>query len=925
MRSFTPPLLIFILWAFCFSSAQAPTTVRVGVTVLRSDDKAISATDMRDRLVKALNRQKLDKKRRLSVEAVALESALGGDAIAEAKAKNCQFVLSTLLTDLRTSAQTDLSDLAELTVFDATVAYRLVRASDGVLIAMGAAKAEQTTTLPAVAREAMAQVADKVIAEIAKAGSVPPPDESAMARKPLEELRPGPAGVPMVSANLCAWLPTDIPHGEVLPGVCQYVMTLPQKMPNFICHQEASRYRGKSPAPSDLIAASVRYEDGNETYSEIKVNGKPAPIAEAQATGLWTSGEFGSNNLRSIFGPVNQPLFRFARESAVGEHAAWVFTYQVAKQNEALWRLRGEDQVAAPPYAGELWVDQKTGAVLRFRSMAKDLPENFPLTGAEQRIEYENVAFADGSAFVLPIEFAVTTTYRGEEETRNLVRFTDCHKFRARGRLVLDAQLSPAGGDAAGQVPPSAASLQRDRNEREAVFAAIGEQALQESEARREADQEQMLNAVTALTVERMVTLQRERRQIQAQNEAIARNTANTIETPDTAPRITFRASARLVLVSVVLRDAKGQAIGHVGQEAFRLFDEGKLQVIQHFSVEGAESSVLGQQAAGPVRAPETAQPALNQMRTAGQERDTAYLFDDVHLSLEEIRSARQAAERHLGSLKAGERAAIFTTSEAVAVDFTDDREKLLAGLRALKPHAIIPEHDCPAMSYYMADRMLNKQDAAASAAAIADVIACAFHGFGTPGQAQRLAASKAFEVLNAGGMESRNALAVFENVIRRTAAMPGQRSIVLVSPGFLAITQDTQEAEMEIVNRAVESGIVINTLDAGGVSTVGFSGETAYSGGDHLQVDSADLQARGDVMSEFASGTGGVFFHNNNNLDEGFRRTGGVPEFVYVLGFSPQKLDGKLHKLKVTLNGTGKFDVQARREYFAFKPAEGK
>ena len=78
-------------------------------------------------------------------------------------------------------------------------------------------------------------------------------------------------------------------------------------------------------------------------------------------------------------------------------------------------------------------------------------------------------------------------------------------------------------------------------------------------------------------------------------------------------------------------------------------------------------------------------------------------------------------------------------------------------------------------------------------------------------------------------------------------------------------------------------------------------------------------------VMAELASSTGGVFFQHNNNLDEGFRRTGGVPEFLYVLGFSPQKLDGKFHKLKVTLNAAGKIQVQARRGYYAVEPTGGK
>ena len=87
-------------------------------------------------------------------------------------------------------------------------------------------------------------------------------------------------------------------------------------------------------------------------------------------------------------------------------------------------------------------------------------------------------------------------------------------------------------------------------------------------------------------------------------------------------------------------------------------------------------------------------------------------------------------------------------------------------------------------------------------------------------------------------------------------------------------------------------------------------------------RLDREEALERSDVMANLAYSTGGTFFHNNNDLDEGFRRTADTPEYIYVLGFSPQKLDGKFHKLKVTLNGPEKLTVQARQGYYALKPA---
>jgi VWFA-related protein len=219
-----------------------------------------------------------------------------------------------------------------------------------------------------------------------------------------------------------------------------------------------------------------------------------------------------------------------------------------------------------------------------------------------------------------------------------------------------------------------------------------------------------------------------------------------------------------------------------------------------------------------------------------------------------------------------------------------------------------------------MADLMVNKADLEARGLAVAEAADCAMHGSMPGPHAQHLAVAKAAEVLNAGNAESKNTLMILRNVIRSMESMPGQRSVVLVSPGFLALTSDMQQDMMEIVDRAAGSGILINALDAGGL----YGGGAATSVGDP-QFALAEAAARSDVMSEFTSGTGGIFFHNNNNMDEGFRRTADVPGFVYVLGFSPQKLDGKFHKLKVTLNDAGSLQVQARRGYYALKPAVAK
>ncbi len=154
---------------------------------------------------------------------------------------------------------------------------------------------------------------------------------------------------------------------------------------------------------------------------------------------------------------------------------------------------------------------------------------------------------------------------------------------------------------------------------------------------------------------------------------------------------------------------------------------------------------------------------------------------------------------------------------------------------------------------------------------------------------------------------------------------MPGQRVLLLVSPGFISTTLQLEASE--IVDRATRANIVINSIDARGLYVPDVAGDIAdpprmaFSGsGLKVTYRVAAQSAQEDVMAQLADGTGGKFFHNRNDVDEAMREAGAAPAFSYLLGFSPQnlKIDGRFHTLKVSLTSKEKLDIQARHGYFA-------
>jgi len=398
----------------------------------------------------------------------------------------------------------------------------------------------------------------------------------------------------------------------------------------------------------------------------------------------------------------------------------------------------------------------------------------------------------------------------------------------------------------------------------------------------------------------------------------------------------TFKVNVRLVLVRVVARDAKGHAVGNLHKEDFQLFDRGKPQVISQFSEERpGEHVALASKSSEPIAGEAPADVSTIKGKTPDvPERFIAFVFDDVHLKFGDLAQVRAAADRHLATLLPTDRVAIFSTSGQTILDFTDDRAQLHATMLRLQPRPLTNSgvQECPDVSYYMGDLIQNKNDDQALNVATQDALNCMFSGDKRfLAQAQLVAKTAASQAVVNGETESRVALNVLKDIVRRVALMPGQRSVVLISPGFL--TPQLETDYMELIDRAVRSQIIINALDARGLYTIvpgGDASSPGVSGGanagfiaaNKLQYSISEAAANADVMATLADGTGGTFFQNNNDLDEGLRRVSTAPEYYYVLGFTPQnlKLDGNFHSLKVTVKSPPKLIIQSRRGYFAPK-----
>jgi hypothetical protein len=173
---------------------------------------------------------------------------------------------------------------------------------------------------------------------------------------------------------------------------------------------------------------------------------------------------------------------------------------------------------------------------------------------------------------------------------------------------------------------------------------------------------------------------------------------------------------------------------------------------------------------------------------------------------------------------------------------------------------------------------------------------------------------------LNDAELRTFASFATLKDVIRRMAVAPGQRTILFISPGFSNMAPEYIQETTDVLERAIRANVIISSLDARGLFTDP-AFDVSRRGSGRGATLSAAIQ-RADVLAELATGTGGTFFQNSNNLDEGFRRLAAAPEYVYLLGFSPQNLkaDGSYHSLRVAVKTAGSVTVQARRGYYTPK-----
>jgi VWFA-related protein len=351
---------------------------------------------------------------------------------------------------------------------------------------------------------------------------------------------------------------------------------------------------------------------------------------------------------------------------------------------------------------------------------------------------------------------------------------------------------------------------------------------------------------------------------------------------PDTTS--TIEINVNRVLIPVVVRDKQGRTVHDLRKEDFQVFDNDKPRVISAFSVEKRNASEMiaavdTELSPQPLRA-ETTAPQSTQ-------RFIIFLFDDMHLSNEDLAHSQKAAAAILDSaLTPSDMVAAVSISGQTNSSFTRDHAKLEEAMKKLRTRSLYRDDAGGMTSIGLepnpnANRLPDRSNAVTHAQVIAE-------------------------------QDRRVTFASIAEYVRAMATLPGQRLLILISPGFPLPIDDpgARTQESQIMDLAARSNVTISALNARGLFVAGPNPNPSDE----------------SVLAELAYGTGGTFFHNSNDLNAGFKALTEVPDIVYVLELPLDNIkpDGTYHRFKVKVDRDG-VDIQARRGYFMTKPERQK
>lgn len=371
--------------------------------------------------------------------------------------------------------------------------------------------------------------------------------------------------------------------------------------------------------------------------------------------------------------------------------------------------------------------------------------------------------------------------------------------------------------------------------------------------------------------------------------------------------------STTLIQVDVTVTDGKGVPIKDLKPEEVQIYENGQKQNITNFSFVSNDLTVnepvkIKNEKSDPLA---VAPPPMT-IRPEQVKRTIALVVDDLTLSFESVYYVKRALKKFVDEqMRDGDLVAIIRTGAGIGAlqQFTADKRQLYAAIDKVrwnpagsgKIGAFSPIESTP----------LEK--AKASGADVSD---------------EELAAEKNSIQSNndfRNDIFATGTLGALNFIVKGMKELPGRKSVMLMSDGFKLYTQgedgfkDTSRVFNSLkvlIDLANRSSVVVYTMDARGLQTLGLSAEddTSDLSGEQTESKLSDrrdeLFDTQDGLNYLAHQTGGLAIRNNNDLSGGIRKMLNDQSY-YLVAYAPDAetfdpLKRKFNKFAVKVTRPG-------------------
>ena len=246
------------------------------------------------------------------------------------------------------------------------------------------------------------------------------------------------------------------------------------QMPDFVVKQIIARSEAFAGTgnwkPIDTVVIAVSYSsEKGEQYQVLAMNGAPVQAQKGNSysniEGSTTGGEF-VEALEKLFRPESKTAFTLVTTDTIRNQHALVYDFEILVENNRNGGVGFKTSKGANGYAftsvpagekGRVWIDRKTGNVLKLEFAATNIPADFQVRAYTSAIDYDWVNIA-GERVLLPITSDNRFTSVAGNQTfqdRNYIRFREYQKFGSEVRILDDdAKPDPAPSPSPGPEKP---------------------------------------------------------------------------------------------------------------------------------------------------------------------------------------------------------------------------------------------------------------------------------------------------------------------------------------------------------------------------------------------------------------------------------------------------------------------------------------